>query len=489
MTLINLSLVSHTNAGKTTLARSLLGRDVGEIRDEAHVTALAECHRMMETSDGHALNLWDTPGFGDSARLVKRLRLQGNPLGWLLSEVWDRWRDRPFWSSQQAIRNVRDEADVVLYLVNASETPRDAGYVEPEMEILAWIGKPVLVLLNQIGEPRPGALDKADEESWRKHVAHHPFVRGVLTLDAFARCWVQEFALLNAIAAILPADKQASFEALQGAWRSRRMESFEASLNILARFLARSAQDEENLDDAGFMSSLRGIGKAVGIGKDDGTSPREQAMARLATRLDQETRRSTDQLIEAHGLGGRAAEEVMARVAADFTTDERLPEGKAAVLGGVVSGALSGLAADLASGGLTLGAGLIGGAVLGALGSAGLARGVNLVRGKDSSLLHWSDESLQRLFASALLRYLAVAHYGRGRGEWQQGEYPPHWKTLVEEELASRQTSLTSLWAQRGNPNETAVFEQALRTTLADTLLSLLQRLYPDAQSDPKTIF
>jgi hypothetical protein len=476
---INLSLVSHTNAGKTTLARSLLGRDVGEIRDEAHVTALAECHRMIETADGQVLNLWDTPGFGDSTRLVKRLRLQGNPLGWLLSEVWDRWRDRPFWSSQQAIRNVRDEADVVLYLVNASETPRDAGYVEPEMEILAWIGKPVLVLLNQIGEPRPGALDKAEEDGWRKHLAHHPFVRDVLTLDAFARCWVQEFALLKAIGAILPADKHASFEALQTEWRKRRTESFETSMGILASFLARSALDEEIIEEKGFMSSLRGIGKAVGIGKDDGSSPREQAMTRLAGRLDLETRRSTDQLIEAHGLGGRAAEEVMARLAADFTAQQRIPEGKAAMLGGVVSGALSGLAADLATGGLTLGAGLVGGAVLGALGSAGLAHGVNLVRGKDNSLLRWSDDSLGRLFAGAVLRYLAVAHYGRGRGEWQQGEYPAHWKTLIDDALASGQAGLGRLLADRDTSTQADTFEPALRTALTSTTLAVLARLYP----------
>mgnify|MGYP003495171562 CR=1 FL=1 len=37
---IALSLVSHTNAGKTTLARTLLGRDIGEVRDAPHVTDL-----------------------------------------------------------------------------------------------------------------------------------------------------------------------------------------------------------------------------------------------------------------------------------------------------------------------------------------------------------------------------------------------------------------------------------------------------------------
>ena len=78
----------------------------------------------------------------------------GNPLGWFLSEVWDRWRDRAFWASQQAMRNVRDARRRVLYLVNAAEAPAAAGYVAPEMELLGWVGKPVIVLLNQLGAPR-----------------------------------------------------------------------------------------------------------------------------------------------------------------------------------------------------------------------------------------------------------------------------------------------------------------------------------------------
>ena len=42
MTTITLSLVSHTNAGKTTLARTLLSADIGDVRDQAHVTEFAE---------------------------------------------------------------------------------------------------------------------------------------------------------------------------------------------------------------------------------------------------------------------------------------------------------------------------------------------------------------------------------------------------------------------------------------------------------------
>ena len=98
---IQFALISHTNAGKTTLARTLIGSDIGEVRDAPHVTTMSESHTLLATDQGDALLLWDTPGFGDSVRLYKRLAQSGNPIGWFLREVVDRFRDRPFWLSQQ----------------------------------------------------------------------------------------------------------------------------------------------------------------------------------------------------------------------------------------------------------------------------------------------------------------------------------------------------------------------------------------------------
>ena len=51
---VSLSLVSHTNAGKTTLARTLLGRDIGEVRDAPHVTEFADAHVLVETPPASA---------------------------------------------------------------------------------------------------------------------------------------------------------------------------------------------------------------------------------------------------------------------------------------------------------------------------------------------------------------------------------------------------------------------------------------------------
>jgi hypothetical protein len=478
---IDLSLISHTNVGKTTLARTLLGRNVGEVRDAPHVTEAAEAHAMIEAPGGDVVRLWDTPGLGDSARLAQRLRRSGNPIGWFLSEAWDRWRDRPFWSSQQAIRNVRDHADVVLYLVNAAEDPADAGYVGPEMQILEWIGKPAIVLLNQLGEPRPRELEEAEEERWRAHVARHGVVRGVLTLDAFARCWVQEMALARAVGAVLPEAKREAFTRLAAAWQARRMEDFGASMDALAAQLARAACDRAALDEQGVRAQLREIGTALGIAPAGEAAPKERAMNRLAERLDADIRATTDRLIEIHRLEGRASAEILARLAGDFAVDERLSEGKAAMLGGLVSGALTGLAADLASGGLTFGAGLLTGGLLGALGAAGLARGYNLVRGTTESAVRWSDEFLDAFFGSALLRYLAVAHYGRGRGEWARSEHPPFWKEEVAAVVAPRRAALAAIWARRSGDCDAPKLAAALRDELAGAALSLLERLYPGA--------
>jgi predicted GTPase len=104
---IALSLIAHTNVGKTTLARTLVGRDVGSVRDAQHVTQEATPYPLLTTAEGDTLVVWDTPGFGDSARLARRLAQQGNPIGWFLSQAWDRFRDRAFYLSQQVVSNVR----------------------------------------------------------------------------------------------------------------------------------------------------------------------------------------------------------------------------------------------------------------------------------------------------------------------------------------------------------------------------------------------
>ena len=472
--MITLSLVSHTNAGKTTLARTLLGRDVGEVRDAPHVTTEASAHPLVQTAAGDSLVLWDTPGFGDSARLAKRLALEGNPIGWFLTQVWDRFRDRAFFLTQRAVRNVREEADVVLYLVNAGENPADAGYLAPELAILAWMQKPVLVLLNQTG---PAHLDD-DVARWRRALVAYPQVRGVTAFDAFARCWVQELALFDEIGDALPPERKPEFDRLAAAWHARRLAQFDASMAALAQVVAAAACARTVVPRT---AMLRKLGTALGLGDDPGRAEEARAAQALASDVNARMGEAMNTLIAEHGLTGRAAAEVEARLAEDIAREGPVDEGKAAAMGGVLSGAMTGLAADLAAGGLTFGAGMLTGAVLGALGGAGLARAFNVARGQTDETIRFDDAFLVRLVTGALLRYLAIAHYGRGRGAYVESESPAVWRGVIEAAMATRSETLAAILAMRGPDCDAQALAGPLHGYLRETALAVLDELYPGA--------
>jgi hypothetical protein len=483
MTNVALCLVSHTNVGKTTLARTLLRRDIGDVGDRAHVTEIAERHELLAAGDD-ALLLWDTPGFGDSVRLLKRLRAAdrplANPVAWFLSAVWDRHADRSFWCSQQAMKSARDEADLVLYVANAAEDPESAAYVAPELEILAWLGKPVLVLLNQLGDGLGAEALAADVRRWEAVAARHDVVRGVLPFDAFARCWVQEHVLLAALAPHVPEERRDAYARLVAAWRTRDLEVLERAAGVLAGQLAALAVDRESLPPGRLADRTRAwLDRAAGREqRDAATVAAERA---LATRLDTHVRASTDELVRLHGLVGRAAGEILQRLGREFAARKAVDPGSAGVVGGLVSGALGGLAADVAAGGLTLGAGALLGGVLGALGARGAARAYNLARGGEAGEVRWSPEFLDGRVAAAVARYLAVAHFGRGRGEFVQRTVPEAWHEAIRAAYAPRRPRYAAVWRAAAADGQRTAVERELQPLLRETLEHVLRDLYPAA--------
>lgn len=475
MTTVSIALLSHTNAGKTTLARTLLRRDIGAVMDRAHVTEVAESHVLLRSPAGDEFVLWDTPGFGDSVRLQRRLAASGQPLGWFLSQVWDRFADRAFWCSQQAMRAARDSADVVLYVVNASEDAA-SGYIEPELRILDWLGKPALVLLNQVGTRTDPAQERSLVERWEAVLRQHDASgkRRVLTFDAFARCWLQEHTLLEAIGDCLAAgDGRVAFERLAQAWRERDLDTLRRSAGVIAEQLQVVARDEQHVPPASLAAR---VGRALQVGQDSPVSPAEaQARASMVARLDAAVRESTASLVALHGLTGSASEEILRQVGTGFATTRAPDADKAGLLGGLVSGALTGIAADVAAGGLTFGAGALLGGIAGAFGARKLTQHYNAGRGVAGDTVRWSDEFLEARLAAALLRYLAVAHFGRGRGEFVVSEPAPRWEAAVTAAMARRGRS--ELWARmRGGDAGPA----PLQDEVLDLLFATLRQLYPE---------
>jgi hypothetical protein len=204
-------------------------------------------------------------------------------------------------------------------------------------------------------------------------------------------------------------------------------------------------------------------------------------MQALAERLEAAVGSSTEELIRAHGLSGRAARDVLARLQRDYATSEPAREGFAAMLGGLMSGAIGGLAADLAAGGLTLGGGMLVGGVLGALGAGTAARGYNLVRGEADAGVRWSEDFFLCLVRLALLRYLAVAHFGRGRGDYEESEHPAFWQSAVAGVVEAEREPIAALF-ERGKAGDAAAIEALLQSLLAAMTARLLAQLYPEAR-------
>jgi GTPase SAR1 family protein len=475
---IELCLISHTNAGKTTLTRTLLGRDVGEVRDEAHVTRESEVHELIRTDEGDRLLLCDTPGLGDSVRLHRRLSAAGNPIGWFLTQVWDRWTDRTFYLSQQAMMAARDRADVVLYLLNSAESPRDAGYLPAELAVLAWLDKPVIVLLNQTGEARDGAREAAEVREWSDFLAPMPVVDRVMALDAFTRCWIHEAVFYRALGPLLAPALQPGHRRLLDQWEQREQQRFGQSMLAIGGHLCAAMRLETSapVEPAdGLAARLKGPGARSGPAL-------SRAWDALAAEVSTQRRELTRKLLALHHLEGQAEHPLLRRFE-HVGLDARIPTSRvrAGLLGAVVSGAAGGLGADALAGGLTLGAGAAMGAVAGALGFAAGAMGLNRVKGVRHASARLSVAALQDLVGEALLQYLAVAHFGRGRGGYREGATPDHWARAVVEVVSARAARWPPIVEAIRSDADGAAAQAELVDLVSGLALDLLATLYPQA--------
>jgi hypothetical protein len=280
---------------------------------------------------------------------------------------------------------------------------------------------------------------------------------------------VQEDRLLAAATGLLPGEKNAEMQRLRAAWRARNVEVFEQSMRVLAAHVLAVSTDREEVPERLDPATLAARAKAF-LARDPNArrDPAvESAMAALLKRADERLRADTDKLITLHGLAGRAKQQVLERASGQFELAMPADVAGTGIVGGMLTGAAGGLVADLSAGGLTLGAGMLIGAIVGALGAGGAAKAYNVLHGQEDGRVRWSADFVAQRVRGALLLYLAVAHYGRGRGDWVQGEAPPHWPPLVEDVVRTHMPAV----------------DEPLEPALLAMGRDLLLRLYPEARA------
>ena len=347
---------------------------------------------------------------------------------------WAPWRRGP----ADPLPALREQVAAVLMLTSPG-APRPAW--------LARLGRPVVLLVDGPLPPGPDASTAADAAA------------ATVGLHQRADGWLPEGRLLLALAAALDDDPR--LRRLADAWTAQQAARFDAVIGEVARTLAEVACTHEAVADDGALLARRGRADAA----------REELVHGLEAALQAHAERLHVLLggtAESYALTVPTAGTVALSGSERAALRSRVGEGRVALMGGVLSGAIVGLKADLLSGGLTMGAGAVAGAVVGGLASAGAARGFNLVRGTDRSFVAWDEAALARITETLLQRSLVTAH----------GLAPEVAAQRLAPALATRQAALATLWRARrrqfNNAGEAAVLTASLQAPLADILVQAL---------------
>lgn len=276
-----------------------------------------------------------------------------------------------------------------------------------------------------------------------------------LPLRRLADGWLPDGLLLQSLVQLLPGDPR--LPRLAAAWTARQQALMDAGLREIAQTLARVAATREPVADTG--SGLLGGARA------DTEAAREAARNTLLAALARELADHRTRLFTLLGRPAGGEADTAGVPGAEAALRGRVGEGRAAVVGGLLSGAAAGFKADVLSGGLTMGAGALAGGLIGALGAAGAARGLNVLRGTDRSHVTWDDAAMLAI-TTALLQRWAVLFVGLPL-------------EAIEAEIAAavedRRGELSRAWSPRGSSDEAhRKIAEALRHPLAESWVQAL---------------
>ena len=364
----------------------------------------------------------------------------------------------------------REESDVALHVASG---PQDVLAARP---LLEWLGKPVLTLVADPLAESSGPLTPGQRlAQCRQESRGLPGPAEVLDFNAFARCWVQERVLLDAIGRLLPAAKAAGYARIVSAWDQRNATRLGQAMAAIAEHLLFAARQSEEV-----RSGALTVRNLMPAERHAQAQARQQAMDAVVRRLDASAAQMFSRLRELHGVDEAAALALEHRLQEKFDVRQAVDTPQAGVAG-AATGAAMGASVDLLVGGLTLGAATALGALVGGSAAFIAAAWKNRSMPGGNSAVQLSDEMLQAMAEAALLRYVAVAHHGRAPlGPSSEVT----WKMEVLAAVEARKAALTPLWAAARTRPEAGKLELDLARELAAMARRVLAALYP-AQIGP----
>lgn len=438
---LHIAVVGHTNAGKTSLLRTLTRRvDFGEVSDRPGTTRHVEAIDLRtEDAQGRpqaAVRFYDTPGLEDAVTLLAHVaRLPGDTRPERIRQFLAGPEAQGVFEQEAKVLRQMLQADAAFLVIDTRE-PALPKYRD-EVELLASCARPVMPVLNFV---RDGS---SREAAWRTLLTDAG-LHAVVRFDAAAPFTGSERDLFRDLGTLLPAHR----DALHGVAAHLQREADarrSAACRVLATHLVEGAALRRSVPQALMQVPAQ----------------RDAQIATLRQQIYTHAQQAVDALLALHGFrAGDAAEAplpaLQGREEMNLFDPEALRQTGVRLGQGAAVGAAVGAAADIAMAGLSLGTGmalgsLIGGTLAQGWGPLGQrlqqrAQGLRELRVEDPALYLMVDGQLRLMLAleqrghgatartdgsraplpaeaaKALVEALAAARPARSRPEWFPGD-------------------------------------------------------------------
>jgi hypothetical protein len=347
---IDIAVVGHTNAGKTSLLRTLTRRaNFGEVSDRPGTTRHVEAIGL-DVDGRTVMRYFDTPGLEDSVALQYHLKQMPEQLTppQRVAALLDGPEAKGVFEQEAKVLRQMLSADAAIYVIDCRE-PLLPKY-RSEIEVLNACARPIMPVLNFVRS------EHSRETEWREVLAAYGLHAAIL---------------FDAVAPFVGAERQL-YEDLSVLMRQHK-GTLQAVLDDLDRQAAerRSASAQRVADTLISAAAMRREIEPETLGD---TQAKERFVAAFRRELVEGVRKCVDDLLQMHGFAKDDAQlDVVPWTSGRWESDLFNPETLASVgrlLGkGAAAGAAVGFTLDLALAGMSLGAATaLGAAIGGALG-------------------------------------------------------------------------------------------------------------------------
>lgn len=398
---IEVAVVGHTNAGKTSLLRTLTRRAAfGEVSAQPGTTRHVEVADLKMNGES-AVRFFDTPGLEDAVTLLdlmKGLDECPTPPDRIRAFLRGPEARGAFEQEAKVLRKML-EVDAGMYVIDSREAilPK----FRAEIEILTWCARPVMPVLNFVRD----AHSRKDE--WLATLAAYN-MHACVQFDAVAP-FVGSEQLLYQDMATLMRERRADLARIVEHLGLQRRERQAAARRVVADLLVSLAALRQPISPEDFADAHK----------------RERFLGDFRASVLHAARAAVEDLLTIYGFRPDDADVAMlpwldGRWEDDLFDPETLRDASRTLGTGAALGAAIGAAADIALAGLSLGTATAVGAAIGGLASQGWGqfgrRLANKVRGVQELTL---ENEVLYILAAHLVDLLAALEL---RGHADEGK-------------------------------------------------------------------